>query len=98
MVDTYKMLRRRDGGILNLVVKLFERFFGCGILVRFVRSQSLQQIRDQRENSKGENIDQFCGEAIHDCIPYFLGMAAGSFPVLAISSRMPVSACKFFMR
>ena len=61
-------------------------------------SQSLHHVLEQHDGAKDQNINQFYGNIFHRCLPYFLGVAEGSSPLLAISSRMTVSACKFFMR
>ena len=52
----------------------------------------------QHDRTDEECDEQFYREAAHRMPRYFFWPWAGVSPVLAISSRMAVSACMFFMR
>ena len=63
-----------------------------------LRSEPLQQVLGEQHGAKDQGIHHPFAEVRHDCPRYFLALATESSPVLAISSRIVVSACKFFMR
>jgi hypothetical protein len=58
----------------------------------------LHHVVEQQYGANNQDVPQFRGDAFHGCIPYARGVSERSSPVSAISSRITVSACKFFMR
>lgn len=61
-------------------------------------AQLLIQKLHQQDSTEEKGNQQFLREVAHMMPRYFFWPWAGSSPVLAISSRMAVSACMFFMR
>ena len=61
-------------------------------------AEALHQILDEQDGGKEQRIEQFCGDTVHRCPRYGFALAAGSAPLPAISWRITVSACRFFMR
>jgi hypothetical protein len=57
-----------------------------------------QQVKERQQDEQYQDKDQFQTGSFHSYLSYFLWGAPGSSPVLAIASRILVSACTFFIR
>ena len=55
------------------------------------------EVKQWQQDKRDQEKDLFKRGIFHHCLSYFLWVADGSFPVLAIASRIPVSACTFFI-
>ncbi len=77
-----------------------EPALGVGLVAGLLcpLAQALEQKLSQQDRAEDEGEDQFLGEFVHAPRRYFFWPSAGSPGVFAISSRMVVSACRFFIR
>jgi len=97
MVDSYAGCRRRRRSFLHLVRIFLKALMPRGVWLHLL-PESILDVSEQQVGGNDQNIEQFCGDTLHRFLPYFIGVAGRSSLVLAISSRITVSACKFFMR